>query len=45
MHIISIKMLREFWQKHPEAEGVLREWYSGVEHKAKVNHAHSTNSI
>lgn len=24
-------MLREFWQKHPEAEGVLREWHSVVE--------------
>jgi mRNA interferase HigB len=32
MHIISIKMLREFWQKHPEAESVLREWHSVVEH-------------
>ena len=32
MHIISIKMLREFWQKHPEAEKVLREWHSVVEH-------------
>jgi mRNA interferase HigB len=32
MHIISIKMLREFWQKHPESEGVLREWHSVVEH-------------
>ena len=32
MHIISIKMLREFWQKHPEAERVLREWHSVVEH-------------
>ena len=31
MHIISIKMLREFWHKHPEAEGVLREWHSVVE--------------
>jgi mRNA interferase HigB len=31
MHVISIKMLREFWQKHPEAEGVLREWHSVVE--------------
>ena len=25
-------MLREFWQKHPEAETVLREWHSIVEH-------------
>lgn len=28
MHIISIKMLREFWQKHPEAE----KGHSIVEH-------------
>ena len=32
MHIISIKMLREFWKRHPEAESVLREWRSVVEH-------------
>lgn len=32
MHIISIKTLREFWQKHPAAEKVLREWHSVVEH-------------
>ena len=32
MHIISIKMLREFWKRHPEAECVLREWHSVVEH-------------
>ena len=32
MHIISIKMLREFWQKHPESEKVLREWRTIVEH-------------
>jgi len=32
MHIISLKMLREFWQKHPEAEEVLREWHTIVEH-------------
>jgi mRNA interferase HigB len=31
MHIISIKMLSEFWQKHPEAEKALREWHSVVE--------------
>ena len=27
-------MLRAFWQKHPEAESVLREWHSVVEHVA-----------
>ena len=26
MHIISLKMLRTFWGKHPEAETVLRAW-------------------
>lgn len=31
MHIISIKTLREFWQKHPQAEKVLREWHTSVE--------------
>ena len=31
MHIISIKMLREFWQKHHDAENVLREWHTVVE--------------
>jgi mRNA interferase HigB len=30
MHIISLKMLREFWQKHPEAEQALRQWHSVV---------------
>jgi mRNA interferase HigB len=32
MHIISIRKLREFWQKHPEAEGILRAWHTAVEH-------------
>ena len=31
MHVISLKMLRTFWQKQPEAENVLREWHSVVE--------------
>ena len=31
MHVISIKMLRAFRQKHPEAENVLREWHSVLE--------------
>ena len=40
MHIISIKMLRDFWQKHPEAGGVLREWRTAVQHAefADFNH-------
>ena len=36
MHVISIKMLRSFWQKHPEAENVLRQWHSIVEHVEHV---------
>jgi mRNA interferase HigB len=32
MHVISLKPLREFWHKHPEAESVLRLWHSLVEH-------------
>ena len=32
MHVISQKMLREFWQKWPEAEGPLRAWHRAVEH-------------
>lgn len=31
MHVISIKMLREFWQKHPTAEKALRDWHTVVE--------------
>lgn len=31
MHIISLKLLREFWQKHPTAELPLRQWHSIVE--------------
>ncbi len=30
MHVISIKMLRNFWQKHAAAESVLRQWHSIV---------------
>lgn len=31
MHIISLKMLRDFWKKHPEAEQPLRNWHTIVE--------------
>lgn len=27
MHIISIKRLRAFWEKHPDVETPLRNWY------------------
>lgn len=31
VHIISLKVLREFWQKHPAAEQPMRNWHSIVE--------------
>ena len=31
MHIISLKILREFWRRHPEAEQPLRNWHSVAE--------------
>lgn len=30
MHIISRKMLQQFWDKHPDAESALRRWYKIV---------------
>ncbi len=27
MRVISLKLLREFWEKHPDAERPLRHWY------------------
>ncbi len=32
MRIISIKRLREFWEKHPDAEQPLRVWAGDVRH-------------
>ena len=34
MHVISLKMLCTFWQKHPEAQSVLREWHLVMENVA-----------
>lgn len=28
MHIIALKTLREFWERHPQAETPLRGWYA-----------------
>ncbi len=28
MRIISVKTLKSFWQKHPDAESPLRAWYT-----------------
>ncbi|MDP1613763.1 MAG: type II toxin-antitoxin system HigB family toxin [Sulfuritalea sp.] len=32
MHIISLKMLRDFWHRHPEAEQPLRNWHTVAEY-------------
>jgi len=34
MRIISRKALREFWEKHPDAEQPLRAWYANVKRAA-----------
>jgi len=28
MHIIALKALREFWEKHPQAQTPLRAWHA-----------------
>lgn len=30
MRVISLKVLREFWEQHPDAEAPLRAWYKTV---------------
>ena len=30
MRVISLKLLREFWREHPDAERPLRHWYKTV---------------
>ena len=32
MHVISLKMLREFWSRHPAAKQSLRNWHTVAEH-------------
>ena len=45
MHIISLKMLREFWKIHPEAELPLRSWHTVGEHSNFLNFADLRNSF
>lgn len=30
MHVVSVKALRLFWERHPDAERPLRAWYAIV---------------
>jgi mRNA interferase HigB len=39
MHIISLKMLRDFWQKHPVAEQALRNRHTVAEHSRFIDFA------
>jgi mRNA interferase HigB len=39
MRIISRRILREFWEKHPDASIVLQTWYHDVERAAWNNPA------
>src|SRR5574338_214155 len=32
MRVVSRKMLRQFWKKHPEARQALQAWYIDVKH-------------
>ncbi len=32
MRVISLKPLRAFWERHPDAERPLREWYKTATH-------------
>jgi mRNA interferase HigB len=32
MHVISLRLLRAFWERHPRSETSLRAWYQVVRH-------------
>lgn len=34
MRIISIKNLKDFWEQHPDAKGVLKAWVDEAKHAA-----------
>ena len=34
MRIIAFRSLREFWERHPQAETALRAWYAEASHAA-----------
>jgi mRNA interferase HigB len=34
MHVIAVKPLKDFWNRHPDSEGPLQAWY----HEAKDAH-------
>jgi len=32
MHVISLKMLRDFWRRYPDSEQPLRNWHTVAKH-------------
>ena len=50
MRIIAKRALREFWQRHPDAEGWLRAWFSHVSREdwdrpSKVRERYPSSSL
>lgn len=50
MRIISVRVLREFWEHHPQAEMPLRNWYADASHAvwktpAEIKAAHRNASF
>jgi mRNA interferase HigB len=41
MRVISRKVLRKFWEKHPDARQPLQTWYADVKHAAWTGPADS----
>ena len=39
MRIIGRRILREFWEKHPDATIALQTWFQDVEHSAWISPA------
>lgn len=44
MHVISRKILREFWRKHPQAEEPLKAWYA-LTTQARWNSMHDVKEM
>lgn len=45
MHIISRKMLVDFWLKHPPAKNPMEAWHKAVEHASWGNFADIRNTF
>jgi mRNA interferase HigB len=45
MKILSRRMLREFWEKRPDAEGPLKQWYDSTSKALWKNFADVRNTF